>query len=290
MLRGKKPAEVKKRLKAFVYGAPGTGKTMFCLQWPAPYVIDCERGAENTQYIKALEESGGVLFQTTDFNDIVSEVRALLSEKHSYKTLIIDPLTIIYSNLVESCVEKLKRNGKDGTELGRHYAEANKQIRRLLSLILKLDMNVIITSHAKEKYGHNMAIIGQTYDCYKKIDYLFDIAIEVNKIGKDRKGIIQKTRISEFKEDEVINFSYKDFADRYGRDIIEKEVSPVTLASSEKIDELNSLIRVLKLSDDSVRKWLERAAVEAIEDMPQDCVIACIEYCKKRLEVNEKRG
>src|SRR5579864_5094893 len=117
MLRGKKPAEVQKRLKAFVYGAPGTGKTMFCLKWPKPYVIDCERGAENSQYVKALEESGGVLFQTTDFNDIVSEVRSLLSEKHPYKTLAIDPMTIVYSNLVESCIEKLRKNGKEGTEL-----------------------------------------------------------------------------------------------------------------------------------------------------------------------------
>ena len=45
-------------------------------------------------------------------------------------------------------------------------------MKHLLSLLLRLDMNVIITAHSKNEYGNNMVVLGQTFDCYKKLDYL----------------------------------------------------------------------------------------------------------------------
>jgi len=209
-LRAKKPEAIEKRLKALFYGAAGVGKTTAAIQFPKPYLIDTEKGAENDQYTKLLQKSGGVVFQTSDFDELMNEVKALLTEKHEYKTLIIDPLTTLYNDLLD------KSAIKNGTEFGRHYADANKQVKHLLNLLLRLDMNVIITSHSKNEYGQNLAVLGQTFDCYKKLDYLFDLVFEIQKRGKDRVGLIKKSRIETFPDTEHFPFSYDEIAKRYG--------------------------------------------------------------------------
>ncbi len=105
-LRGVKPTKIEKRLKAMFYGPAGVGKTMTAIQFPRPYLIDTERGAENAQYVSALEKAGGVYFPCTDPDDLIREVTALLSEKHPYQTVIIDPLTVIYDRLIEKGINE----------------------------------------------------------------------------------------------------------------------------------------------------------------------------------------
>lgn len=289
-LRGKKPEEITKRLKAFFYGVSGVGKTMAAIQFPAPYVIDAERGAENSQYVDALKKNGGVIFQTTDFDDLILEVRSLLSEKHTYKTLVIDPLTIIYSNLLNSCADKLGKNGKDGTERGRHYLEAEKHMKRLLQLLMRLDMNVIITSHAKPEYapGGEMTIIGTTFDCYKKLDYLFDLAIEVTKRGKVRKGLVKKTRIASFEEGELFDFCYAEIAKKYGKDVIEKEAAIQKLVSKEQLSKIYELVYYSPVTQETMDKTLNKAGVSCYEDLTEEQAQKIIDWlepkCKKPVE------
>ena len=134
MLRGKKPKEVRPRLKALFYGASGVGKTTAALNFPQVYLIDTEQGAIHTQYVDLLEKSGGVSFQTTDFNELITEVKSLLTEQHPYKTLVIDPLTTHYNDLLDKSALSIKNSSKErdatGTEFGRHYAEANKKMKK----------------------------------------------------------------------------------------------------------------------------------------------------------------
>lgn len=143
-LRGIQPTAIEKRLKCLFYGGAGVGKSTAAASFPCPYFVDTERGIENDQYVRLLKKSGGVVFQTSDFDELMKEVRALLTEKHEYKTLVIDPLTTLYNDLLD------KSALRNGTDFGKHYNEANKKIKHLLSLLLRLDMNVIITSHAKK--------------------------------------------------------------------------------------------------------------------------------------------
>jgi GTPase SAR1 family protein len=95
-LKGRKPELIQKRLKMLVYGPAGVGKTTAAIQFPKPYLIDTERGAENESYVKALEAAHGVYMFTNDPDELISEVRTLISEKHPYRTLVIDPLTTIF--------------------------------------------------------------------------------------------------------------------------------------------------------------------------------------------------
>lgn len=280
-LKAVAPKAVEKRLKALFYGAAGVGKTTACIQFPKPYLIDTEKGGGNDQYIKLLEKSGGVILQTSDFDEILNEVKTLLTEQHEYKTLIIDPLTTVYNNLLDSSAEKV------GTEFGRHYTDANKYIKRLINLLLRLDMNILITAHAKNEYGDNMKVLGQTFDCQKKLDYIFDLVIEVQKRGRERVGVVKKTRISNFNEMESFPFAYSEFAEKYGREILERDAIAQELATPDQVAELNRLVALLKIDADVTTKWLEKAQASTFDEMERSQVNACIAALSKKLKPEE---
>lgn len=276
-LRAVKPTTVQKRMKALFYGSAGSGKTTACIQFPKPYLIDTEKGATNDQYVKMLENQGGAIFQTCDFNELITEVKALLTEKHEYKTLVIDPLTTLYNDLLDKAAEKV------GTEFGRHYGVANKSMKHLLNLLLRLDMNVIITSHAKNEYGQNLSVLGQTYDCYKKLDYLFDLVFEIQKRGNERVALVKKTRCEGFPEGELFPFSYKEVAKRYGKEILEKEAEAQELATKEQVQEINRLIELLKVPEETIDKWMKKAEAETFDEMGASSIQKCIDFLKKQI-------
>jgi len=276
-LRGVQPEKIEKRLKALFYGNAGAGKSTAAASFPSPYFIDTERGIENDQYVKLLKDNGGAVFQTTDFDELVSEVKALLSEKHSYRTLVIDPFTTLYNDLLD------KSALETGTQFGAHYGLANKKVKHLLNLLLRLDMSVIITCHSKNEYGQNLAITGTTYDGYKKLEFLFDLCIEVQKRGKDRVGVIKKSRIESLPDGETFPFSYDEIAKRYGKDILEKDAVPQLLALPEQILEINRLIDLIKVPEELVNKWLKKAESTCFEEMPSNMIEKCIGHLKKQI-------
>lgn len=287
-LRAVKPTAIQKRLKALFYGSAGVGKTTAAINFPKPYLIDTEKGAENTQYTKILEQRGGVVFQTSDFDELMKEVKSLLTEKHEYKTLIIDPLTLLYNDLLEKSADKLKKESKEkdatGTEFGRHYGEANKKMKHLLALLLRLDMNVIITSHAKNEYAGNMTIVGSTFDCYKKLDYLFDLVFEIQKRGKERVGIIKKSRIESFPDGETFPFGYDEIANRYGREILEREAIAEKLASYEQVQRLNELVDLFKEPEETVQKWKDKANAESFDEMSEEIISKLINHMESKVK------
>ncbi len=272
-LRGVKPEAIQKRWKALFYGGAGVGKTTAAIQFPSPYLIDTEKGAENDQYIKILKKSGGVIFQTSDFDDLMKEVKALLTEKHEFKTLIIDPLTILYHDLLDKAARsRISSNDPDGTAFGGHYGVANKKIKHLLNLLLRLDMNVIITSHSKNEYGQNLSVLGQTYDCYKKLDYLFDLVFEIQKRGKERIGLIKKSRIDAFPDGEQFPFSYEEIAKRYGKEVIERSAIAERLATTQQVQRLKELVELYKEPQEIIQKWLDKANAETFEEMNEEVI------------------
>lgn len=283
-LRGVKPSKVEKRLKALLYGPAGSGKTTASIQFPAPYLIDTEKGATNDQYVEALGKAGGAYFFTCDFDEMVQEVTSLLSEKHGYKTLIIDPLTMLYNDLLDKSAKSLvTAEDPTGTAFSRHKKPADAKMKHLLALLIRLDMNVIITSHAKtqwSKAGDTLVDLGQTFDCYAKLDYLFDLVFEVQKRGKDnRVGVVKKTRHTGFPEGEIFPFSYAEIAKRYGEEILEKNSTPEMLATLEQVNQLTNMVELLKIPAEQVDKWLDKANAATYAEMAADVIQKCIDYC-----------
>jgi len=275
MLRARKPEAVNKRLKLFMYGPAGVGKTTAAIQFPNSYIIDCERGAEN--YDKLITQSGSAVFQSNDINEVIAEVKSLLTVKHDYRTLVIDPITTVYNDLLE------KSELKVGSDFGRHYGAANKEMKRLANLILALDMNVVVTAHAKKEYGDNLKVLGHTFDGWRQLDYWFDLVIELGKRGKKRMAKVVKTRVDSFPDDEQFEWSYEAIKARYDASMLEKESQAVALATPEQVGEIKALLSVVRLPDGTTDKWFAKAGVETWEDMPADLLGKCIDYVKNRL-------
>lgn len=277
-LKAKKPAMIESRLKALFYGCAGVGKTMAAIQFPKPYIIDTEGSTNKPQYVRAIDAVDGAVLMTVDFDEMVNEVRELLTTKHEYKTLVIDSLTLLYNDLLEKAERKV------GTEFGRHYGEANKRMKQLLNLLFRLDMNVIITSHSKNEYGANLSVLGQTFDCYKKLDYLFDLVFEIQKRGTHRVGLVKKSRIEAFPDSESFPFSYDEIAQRYGRHILERDAVAQELSTPEQVCEMLRLIDLLKVPQETYQKWLDKASSEGWEDMQKDSIQKCIDHLKAKIQ------
>ena len=124
-------------------------------------------------------------------------------------------------------------------------------------------MNVIITSHSKTEYkisGKEMSVVGETFDCYKKLDYLFDLVFQIQKRGSDRIGIVKKSRIEGFPDMDSFPFSYDEIAHRYGREVLERDsVACRRLATTkDQVKELLRLIDLIKVPEEIYQKWLDK--------------------------------
>lgn len=281
-LRGKLPEKADKRLKCMLFGEAGVGKTTAAIQFPKPYLIDTEKGATNDGYVDMIRDRGGATFQTTDFEEMIKEVHTLMTVDHPYQTIIIDPITVVYANLLDASARSLA-DSKDpeGTAFGRHYVKADRRMKHLLNLLLRVDMNVVVTCHAKMVYGDGMAKLGNTFDGYKKLDYLFDLVLELQKRGKDRYGVVKKTRIATFCDGDAFPFTYNALADRYGRESLERKVVSEVLATQDQVEEITRLVALLKIDEETVDKWLGKANAETFAEMNTTTIAKCIEHCQK---------
>lgn len=258
-LRGKKPEDRKQRLKLLLSGEAGVGKTTAAIQMPRPYIIDTEQGS--LHYGETIDQVGGAVFEATRMDEVIAEVRALMTEKHDYLTLVIDPITVLYTELLDEGERKV------GNEFGRHYGYANRHFKRLCNLLTTIDMNVVITAHEKNEYGDKLEVIGKTFDGYKKLDYIFDLWLQLDRDRKTRKRVatVRKTRLAEFPDQQKFEWSYEAVKQRYGAERLEKGVQRVDLAAPDQIERFRFLLS--QLSDEEVRRLKIDKAIATVEDI-----------------------
>lgn len=275
-LRATKPKEQNPRLKFLLFGPAGVGKTTAALQMPKPYIIDCENGTSH--YADLIEKAEGAVFTTQSIDDVVAEVRALMTEPHEFRTLVIDPFTPLYDTKLD------EGEGKVGSDFGRHYGYANKTCKRLFNMLAMLDMNVVVTCHQKNEYGDGMKVIGRTFDGWKKLDYLFDLVLELEKSGKKRNAVVRKTRLAEFPDQEAFEWSFDSLAERWGADRLQAKAGIITLATPEQVARIKKLIADFQLPQEMTQKWLDKAKAEDFDDMPADAIQACIDHLAKKIK------
>lgn len=217
-LRGVSPKETKRGLKLFMFGEPGTGKSYFCTHFKNCYFIDCERGAERAKYVENITNNNGVLFYTRKFSELIEEVEALLTLEHPYKTLVIDPITTIYNDLIEEEIEKIQGSGRK-PKIAEEYQRANMRFKKLVGLLLDIPMSVVVTAHAKKEYGEAMNVIGTTFDGYRKFAFMFDLVLEAIVRKGKRIAIVKKSRILDLEPDQEFEFSFQEFSKIYSKEI-----------------------------------------------------------------------
>ena len=257
-LRGKKPEDRQQRLKLLLSGPAGVGKTMASIQMPRPYLIDTERGS--VHYGDTIEQANGVVYETTSVDDAIAEVRSLMTEQHDFRTLVIDPVTVLFNEAID------EGERRKGTEFGRHYGYANQKFKRLCTLLTSIDMNVIVTAHEKNEYGDEMKIVGKTFDGYKKLDYVFDLWLQLDRErGKpERYATVAKTRLIEFPDGDRFEWSYAELAKRFGDERLGKAADQVALATPEQVKRFEALLG--RLSEDEIKALKIDKALATVGD------------------------
>ena len=278
MLKFKKPEVKQQRLKVMIYGEMGTGKSTCACLFPKTAYIDTEDTSSKKKYAKMIIDNGGLVLATGDFEEILQQVKELMSTKHDFKTIVIDSLTIPYENLQADCERTT------GSDFGRHVTAANKKMKLLVNLLLRIDMNVVVTCQAKKEYGSNMSVIGQTYSCYNRLGYMFDLVFETQIRGDKFYAATKKSRIDEFPMNETFAFSFEEVIKRYGADCIDKTVVPQELADQAQVIEVQRLIDLFKIPEETWIKWIEKHNAESFEELSKETIQKIIDHLKAKLK------
>lgn len=274
-----------KKPAILVYGEAGVGKTFTALDFPKVYYVDSERGATNKEYTDKLQKAGGVYFGieqgSQNFDEVLEQIRALRSEKHEYKTLVIDSFTKLFNTEIGNEQERLKKAGKKD-EFGSSKKPAVAKARELVGLLSTLDMNVILICHETPNWSEGEQK-GVKPDAWDKLLYELDLAFHIRKLGGSRKAFIVKSRIASFPEATAIDWSYAEFASRWGKEVMEREQKPVTLATPEQLARVAQLNDTLKTTPEEIDKHLSYGEAAKYEDMATDKIAFVINRLEAKL-------
>jgi hypothetical protein len=273
--------------KIVLSGIYKVGKTWFALGFPNVYYIDTEKGADRDHYTDRLKAGGGVYMGpedgTLDPDVIIDQFKALATEKHPYKTVVVDSITKIYNTLIAKEQERLG----DKDAFGASKKLAISFMRRLVMWTTRLDMNIIFIAHEKAEWGLDSSgqrvEIGKTADVWEKLPYELELWLHASKRGNSRVLTVRGSRLKGFPEGDVFPMEYAEFASRFGKDIVEKSTAPIVLASEEQVAEIKRLVDLLKIDSETQAKWLEKANAENFSEFNTDQAAKIIEALNKKL-------
>lgn len=272
------------RPKITVFGKPGVGKTWASLDFPSVYYIDTEAGADLSHYTDKLKKAGGVYFGreqgSQDFATVIEQVKALATEVHQYKTLVIDSLSKIYNLEVTKESERIN--------MVNDYGASKKPAVRLSSQLImwldKLDMNVILICHEKDQYIEG-EVSGVMPDAHLKLEHELHLSLRITKEGESRKAYIKKSRLKEFPDGAKIDWSYEEFAKRFGSEKLEAKAIQIILATPEQLSEFSSLKERVKIPYGQDEKWLAWGNAPSFPEMETIKIAKIIEQLKGKIAV-----
>ena len=276
-----KKAEIKQqRLKILVFGDMGSGKSTLACSFPKTAYFDTEDICSKILFSEAINKNGGAVLATGDLDEIIAQVKELISTKHDYETIVIDSLTVAYEN----AMAEGERNPDIGSGFGRHIAYADNKTKQLTNLLLRADMNVIITCQAKREYGDGMKVVGNTYVGFKRLGYIFDLVFETAVLGRNFNAVVRKSRLRSFVTGDEVQFSYTEIMRRCELEVSNAAPTPIVLATKEQVKEAKRLVALLNVSDEIVGKWFTKETVESFEEMDTAAIDKYIAALQKRIE------
>jgi hypothetical protein len=296
-LRAREPGVVEPgKTKGLIFGASGVGKTWFTLSFPSPYYIDTEGGADLRHYQERLKVAGGVYMGpedgALDFDVILDQMKALATEKHPYRTLIIDSVTKVFQSAIATEAERLG----DRDAFGASKKPAISKMRRLVNWCSRLDMNVWFVSHETSEWGvgptGQREEIGKIPDVWDKLVYELDICLRVTRRGKafPAHAAVHKSRLTGFPLGEVFPLEYSEFASRYGKDYIEADSTTITLASAEQVAQITRLVELLKVSSEECEKLLTKAGADNWSELSSEQATKTVKWLEAKINGNGNGG
>jgi len=290
-----KAESLDKRLKLFLWGDSGAGKTTLSLQFPKPVVIDMERGTD--LYGEAFDFD---VLKATNADEVMEAVQWLLTNAHSYRTLIIDPITIYWDALQKKWSDIfLKRNkGSKGYRFEfydlqpRDWMTIKAEFKELIRKLIALDMNVIVTARQKVQYadGQFMKAIGETFDGEKSLPYMFDTIVRLYRDDKGRfLGECLKDRSNKLPQGEF-ECTYDRIEQLFGKKNLGRKARPASFATDDQKKLISEYIARFNLAPDQVNKRLADYGAESLDDLTEEnarVIIGKFEAALKKSETKQ---
>jgi hypothetical protein len=287
-LKGKDPVNAEpSKPKMLIFGKPGVGKTWGALDFPSCYYIDTEGGADLEHYTAKLAASGGSYMGpddgALDFETVIEQFAALATSPHRFQTVVVDSISKLFNATVAKEAERLG----DKDAFGASKKPAVAFMRRLIAWTSRLDMNVLFIAHSKPEWGVDSkgerSEIGQTFDCWDKLEYELHLALEIYKQGPTRKAKVRKSRLQGFPDASAFEWSFTEFANRYGADIIGKAPVQVVLATTEQVAEIERLLSIVKVDESDIEKWKTKAGAESFAEFTTAQAAGILTVLNKKL-------
>lgn len=261
-----------KRLKLFLWGDYGTGKTTLALKFPKPVVIDMERGSD----LYGDDFDFEVLHASTA-DEVMAAVEWLLKSRHEHRTLVIDPVTVYWDALQRKWSDIfLKRNkGSKGYKFEfydlqpRDWMTVKAEFKEFIRKLVALDMNVIVTARQKAQYdqGALMKVIGETFDGERSLPYLFDTIVRTSRDDKGRfMGQNLKDRSNRLPK-EPFECSYALFEGLFGKKALARKAKPVEPATEEQKRRIRELVEKFAMTPEQVSTRLAAYGAECLDDL-----------------------
>jgi hypothetical protein len=277
-------------IKVLIYGATGSGKSMFGLTAPKVFAFDSEQGLnfykKNPNLIKLAPTSS-----IYDMQDGIDEIQLLLDkDANALKTVVLDSETKFYNNLQDISLtveeKRMREKGKDidDTNLSvRSWGRIKSMTNRFQSMKIDLasrGINVISIAHEvdiKKKVGDEYVIIGQKPDVYKNLQFDYDVVLRFYT-DTDKKGVehyyakVVKDRTSNFIKGAVIeNPVFDMWIDKMTDTVIKSQTN---YSSDTNKDELTM---VKEDRDIEAKTKISKALVKTIEKISAKGKVECIE-------------
>lgn len=186
------PVKTKKYLKIALFGKGGTGKTRFALSFPKPCVIDGEHSTD--PYRERYEFK---VFHTNRWMGLEKPIQWLRAHPGAFETLVIDPATIFYADLINDLIEiAKKKRGQETMDRGMWGIEKRRWFA-LCNVLTSLPMHVILNFREADVYvdqvgAHGEDIMKKTgefrLEADKQTEYLFDFSLRCFTEENKKKG------------------------------------------------------------------------------------------------------
>lgn len=272
--------------KMMLYGKPDTDKSKFACELPASVYIDTEDGATESQYVKSINDSNSLYFGKADgsqnLKEVIDQVKALIVSPGDRQSLVIDSVS---KSLDVSDAEEQERIGDKDDPFSSYKKVGVKQMRRLVALLGQLDMNVLLVAHAKDKWeglGKERKIVGTTFDAWGKLGHEMNLQCESQRVGAVTFMRVFRSKYACLVRGQEIPMTYDSFAKAYGKDVMERKPEGIIVATPEQVAEVLKLTGILRMEQDELDSWLNKAGAEEIQDLSKDNAEKFIKYLDKK--------
>jgi len=280
-----------RRLKLFVWGESGVGKTILALHFPKPVVIDLEGGTD----LYGDEFSFHVVKLSTA-DEVMGFVDWLLRNEHPYRTLVIDPVTV-YEQLLQRKWSDIFLQRKKGSRGFKHefyefqprdFMTINAERNELVNKLVALDMNLVVTARNKIKYrdGAFMVAEGETWDGHRSLVFPIDVRLHMYYDATGRRMAVQeKDRTNRLPSGEF-ECLYEVIEAAFGKKELHRKAKPIEYATAEQIQTISDHIGRLGLPTEKVMARLAAYDADSLDSLTKENAALIIQ----KLEANGGNG